>query len=340
MASKTSMPEPASLVSTAAGIGPITEAMLHCFGIGPKRRQQLYDAGVHTWHDVLNDPAIVPHNIRHALTEESRRCCAALEAGDLTYFLGRFAPQDKWRILTHFREQAAYFDIETTGLEYDASITVICCWHRGELHTFVEHENLDQFLDLLDEIELLVSFNGATFDVPRVLAGFHIPELPCPHLDLRWPCYHQGYRGGLKTVAETLGLQRPLDLQDADGALAVRLWQQWIVEKDSTAREHLIRYCASDVLLLALVGEGLNGGLDDSEIARADIWKHLPGRPIDNSLYFASSPPHWGPPHCGQAAPDDIGEAVEEIPIWSPPTTVGYFGSASPSKIRAHRRRE
>ena len=40
----------------------------------------------------------------------------------------------------------------TSGLEMDSLITVIACWHQGRLHTFVEHENLDDFLDLLDDI--------------------------------------------------------------------------------------------------------------------------------------------------------------------------------------------
>ena len=122
---------------------------------------------------------------------------ATWDAEDVRYFVDRFAPADKWRILDYFFDQTTFFDIETLGLQYDASITVIVCWHDGQFRIFVEHENLDDFLELLDDARLLASFNGASFDVPRVLNSFHIPTLPCAHLDLRWSCYHQGHSGGL-----------------------------------------------------------------------------------------------------------------------------------------------
>ena len=170
----------------------------------------------------LGDPQRIPAGWRSDLVAESRRCALALDTGDVRYFVDRFAPQDRWRILAHFFEQTSFFDIETMGLHYDAPITVIVCWHRGQFWNFVEHENLDGFLDLLDDVTLLASFNGGSFDVPRVLDAFHVPELPCAHLDLRWACYHQGRTGGLKEIANAMGITRPPDLRDVDGEYAVQ----------------------------------------------------------------------------------------------------------------------
>ena len=130
---------------------------------------------------------------------------------------------------------------------------------RAQLQTFVEHENLDDFLALLEGVSLLVSFNGSTFDVPRVLNAFHIPALGCGHLDLRWSCYHQGYTGGLKEITRQMDIHRPADLQDADGQLAVQLWHAWQMHQDPVARDQLIRYCAADVLLLVVLAERLTG---------------------------------------------------------------------------------
>lgn len=240
------------------------------------RLKQLHALGMRSWNDVVQDPNRVPSSIRSKLVEECDRCLQALSGGDIHYLVERLAPTDKWRILFHLLEETSYFDIETQGLECDAPITVISCWHKGQLHNFVEHENLDEFLTLLDDITLLASFNGSSFDVPRVLDNFHIPKLPCPHLDLRWLCYHQGLRGSLKRIAARLGIERPHDLQDTDGALAISLWNAWIALQDRGARDHLLRYCAADVLLLLMLAQQL---VDRRIMSHDDVWAHLPAMP-------------------------------------------------------------
>jgi uncharacterized protein YprB with RNaseH-like and TPR domain len=254
----------------------ITEAFQHCRGIGPARITQLHDAGLRTWHDVLATPESVPGSWRSTLVQVCRQSRQALAERDIQYFLKVFPAADRWRILAHFFEDATFFDIETTGLEFDATITVVTAWHRGQLRTFVEHENLDDFLDLLDEVQLLVSFNGSSFDVPRVISGFHIPELPCPHLDLRWSCHHRGLSGSLKHIASTLGIRRPADLDDVDGAVAVRLWHDWIASGNRTARDHLVRYCCADVLLLLLVAQQV---CDINDMQSNGLWQQLPPAP-------------------------------------------------------------
>ena len=249
----------------------ITEALQHCPGIGPVRLSQLRESGVRSWQDVLHQPDRIPLSVRASVTEESLRCLAALDDQNIGYFVERLVPQDRWRILAEFLDRVTFFDIETTGLEWDAGITVIACWHQGALHTFVEHENLDEFVELLESVELLVSFNGSAFDVPRVVSTFHLMELPCPHLDMRWTCYHRGLLGSLKQIATTLGIERPADLADVDGALAVQLWQQWTGYEDEVARRHLVRYCAADVLLLVMVAQHMHGaGASD------ELWAKLP----------------------------------------------------------------
>ncbi|MCA9051977.1 MAG: ribonuclease H-like domain-containing protein, partial [Planctomycetaceae bacterium] len=220
--------------------------------------------------------------MRLSLPEECRRLLTALADDDIGYFVRTLVPPDRWRILSRYADRASYFDIETTGLEFDDRITVIVCQHRGELLTFVEHENLDDFVDLLWDVDLLLSFNGSTFDVPRVLSTFHIPELPCPHLDLRWPCWYRNLRGGLKDVTGRLGWQRPADLRDADGALAVRLWSHWENNGNCDARRQLIRYCAADVLLLQPLTQWLAGNPVGDV---TDLWHLLPSA---SPAYFLS----------------------------------------------------
>lgn len=287
----------------------ITEAFHHFRGVGPVRLAKLHDAGIRSWNDVAAHSEAIPKSIRSGMLAESERCVAALENDEIKYFVDHLFPLDRWRILHRYIERCSFFDIETTGLEYDDTITLIMCWHDGRLHTFVEHENLDDFLDLLDEVELLVSFNGSTFDVPRVLDGFHIPELPCPHFDLRWPCYHHDLGGGLKQVTAGLGIKRPEDLNDADGSLAVQLWHRWADHKDEEARNQLIRYCGADVLLLKPLAEHVGG---HEVCVPDDFWSHLPAASVAS---------------VAKTANDQRKQFLANI-----------FGSASPTRLRTRRR--
>lgn len=326
----------------------ITEALLHCAGIGPARLARLHELGIRSWTDVLQRQDVLSAAGWSPLAEECRRCLAALDAGEIRYFTSRFAPRDRWRILSHFLDQASYVDIETIGLEHDAAITVISCWHDGRLHNFVEHENLDEFLELLDEIRLLVSFNGSSFDVPRILDAFHIPELPCAHLDLRWICFHQGQMGGLKEIANRAGIVRPADLHSADGELAVRLWFAWRDDQDVAARELLIRYCAADVLMLMMLAHQQAGR---DQLSLEELWSHLPAAraagvashsPVSAATTAAAGVPT---PAAGghQTAPPrprhDLAAAAS-----GPAGTFGamfesMFGQGSPKVLRARRSR-
>ncbi|HRX78155.1 MAG TPA: ribonuclease H-like domain-containing protein [Pirellulaceae bacterium] len=286
----------------------ISEALLHCTGIGPVRLAQLHEAGVRSWSDVVGCGEQLPVRYAAPLIEESRRCLNALETRDIRYFVDRFSPFDKWRIVAEFLDEMSFFDIETMGLEHNSPITVIACWHRGEVKTFVEHENLDDFLHLLDDVTLLASFNGSSFDVPRVLDTFHIPDLPCPHLDLRWPCYHKGFKGSLKSITARLGFTRPVDLQDADGELAIHLWNRWTLDQDHRARALLVRYCASDVVLLAMLAHRLAERRIESPVA---WWGQLPTTSLTEQPCKTTPAPL--------------------------PLTRNAFGEGSPSKLRARR---
>ncbi len=174
------------------------------------------------------------------------------------------------RLAGHF-ERAAFFDIETAT---EGEITIVACLQGSRLATFVRGENLDDFLDFLDGVPLLVSYNGQQFDVPQVLAQFHLPELPCEHLDLRKVCRAHALTGGLKSIEKKLGIRRPDDVLGLDGEDAMWMWRAWDRQKNAVSRMRLARYCGADVI-------GLR-----------DIAAHL----LDQHLnYFAEPPPNLWP---------------------------------------------
>ncbi len=228
----------------------------HLPHIGSQGEKALRLEGCQCWNDLANAShplagfdVFAWDEIRRA-AEQSQR---AVLADDAAYFTSRLPPLEQWRVLAHWFDHASYFDIETSGLEADSIVTLVCCFHGGQPLRFMADENLDDFLELLERVKLLVSFNGASFDVPRVLGRFHIPELPCAHVDLRWLCHHAGWRGGLKKIERALGLRRPTDLDGLGGAEAVRLWHAWHERGDAQAKRTLERYCAADTVMLKLL---------------------------------------------------------------------------------------
>ncbi|MFO7820774.1 MAG: ribonuclease H-like domain-containing protein [Lentisphaeria bacterium] len=227
----------------------IQSAFRHLPGIGPERLSRLEEAGIRDWgHLAFQSGTLLSMGERawNQLLAALDECSRAYEAGDLSFFVDSLDTRDHWRILAKYFERATFFDIETTGVDCDSEITVIACYHRGRYCRFFNGENLEEFLDLLEDVELLVSFNGNSFDVPKVERAFNIPGIPCPHLDLRWVCYHQGLRGGLKKIETRLGILRPPDLAFVDGAEAVWLWQRYEQTGDPRLRARLERYCCAD----------------------------------------------------------------------------------------------
>ncbi len=237
----------------------IRGALLHLPGLGPNGVRQLRLAGIDDWTTLRRYPGLrnMAAQQRAKLILSIDACEKALCDDDVAYLIKTFKPCDRWRILNHYFSRASYFDLETTGLGAESDITLIGLWHRDRFHAFVRGRNLDGFLDILDEIDLLISFNGASFDVPRVTERFRIPDLPCAHLDLRWLCYREHLKGGLKIIERQLGIQRPAELCGVDGDMATWLWHKWERENSEDALKRLIAYCRADVTALKTIAAQL-----------------------------------------------------------------------------------
>jgi uncharacterized protein len=251
----------------------IDGAFLHFKGIGKKTRENLFRLGIIDWSTAEEFMSKIPfqeskrNNLFNEITENKN----ALNRNDIAFFVNKFHPEDKWRILAHYFEQASYFDIETDGV-YNR-ITTIALYHKGKLYNFTKNINLDEFLDLLEDVKLIVSFNGSSFDVPVVVQNFRIQSFPVPHLDLRWICYHEGIRGGLKQIERNLSIKRPTELEGVDGLEAIQLWYRWSEYNDKEALARLIKYCSADVLSLVKLTEKILSkklksfsSIDDGEI--------------------------------------------------------------------------
>jgi uncharacterized protein YprB with RNaseH-like and TPR domain len=231
----------------------LDEAFLHLNGIGPKKLEKIKELGIKNWDEFLERIAEISRGEKRKLKlqESLFQSKFATEKQDLHYLAKVFHSKDKWRILEYFEEDLSFFDIETDGL-YNR-ITVICCLHKQQNYTFVRGENLNEFLDFLDDVKLLVSFNGNSFDIPTILRHFHISKFPVPHIDLRWVLYQAGIKGSLKEIEKYFGITRDPDISEIDGQEAVYLWFRYQEWGEQEAKQKLIKYCHADVNSLKIL---------------------------------------------------------------------------------------
>ena len=257
----------------------INTSFLHFTGIGRKNVERLHSIGLRDWNSVLDNTDLLPfsNKMKTKLLSEISISIENYEKKNLKFFAERLHPTERWTILAEYFEEASYFDIETNGEPYGDNITLIVCYHKGRLYKFLNGDNLSAFLDLLDDITLLVSFNGTSFDVPVVQNYFHIPKIPCAHVDLRWLAYHVGYKGGLKEIERTIGIRRPSNLVGINGMDAILLWMEWKNNRNKQALDILIHYWCADVLSLQLLaGEILEKNkISVNYLRPEEIWSKL-----------------------------------------------------------------
>ena len=236
----------------------IENSFIFVDGVGERTERRLWEAGVTHWDTFADTDVLGPktHTSVETAIESARE---ALTAGDTRFFADRLPPKRRWRLYETVRENACFFDIETTGLDRHADRVTTVSFHRNdETTTLVAGRDLtrEALESELGRASLLVSFNGARFDVPFLEAAFDC-SIDTPHLDLLYPCRRLGLDGGLKAIEHEVGIERELD--DIDGREAVRLWRRY-ERGDEGALDRLVRYNRADARNL----EALSGHVVDA----------------------------------------------------------------------------
>ena len=237
----------------------IEHTFLIAKGIGKGKESKLWSSGIGTWNDFIESDEIP------GIKESKKKECDLLfsEAYELLddhdcYGLGEMLPPgEQWRLYGRFRDDAAYLDIETDGLERDSTVTVVTVHRKDRTTTLTHGRDLDAetLSDALEGSEMLVTFNGRCFDVPVLRNSFPTIDFDMPHFDLRFGCKRAGFVGGLKKVEVELGLKRSDDISDIDGKEAVHLWKLWEKRGDTEALRLLTEYNRADTVNLVNVAE-------------------------------------------------------------------------------------
>ncbi len=237
----------------------------NCFlgaeGVGKKTERRLWEQGITHW-DVF-EPTCDGIGAGRAARIESfiEAGQRALERDSVSYFDQRFPSSARWRLYESFREQACFFDIETTGLDRRRNVVTTVTLHQdGRTQTLVRGDDLTDknLAAAFEDAGLLVTFNGARFDIPFLEANFDV-SLGQPHIDLMPTARKVGLSGGLSAVENQLGISR--ELPDVDGREAVRLWHEHERGADG-ALERLIAYNREDTVNMVSVLESVVEELD------------------------------------------------------------------------------
>ncbi|MFQ6128242.1 MAG: ribonuclease H-like domain-containing protein [Thermoplasmata archaeon] len=182
--------------------------------------------------------------------DEIARSLGQLLCKNQRFFRDRLPRRELWRVYTEFRDSIAYLDIETTGLSpYDDKITVIGLYDGKDVHTFVRNINLRDFRKQIRKYKLLVTYNGAGFDLRFISEEFPKIDLDQIHIDLRFPLRRIGLAGGLKAIERDVGIHRPDETQGLSGFDAVRLWKEYESGKEESL-DLLIAYNREDIINL------------------------------------------------------------------------------------------
>jgi uncharacterized protein YprB with RNaseH-like and TPR domain len=172
-------------------------------------------------------------------------------------------------------------DIETTGLSpEDSYVTMVGVLDSTEYTACVRDDNLEDLREALEQYDLVVTFNGGSFDLPFLEHHFGRLFGQMAHIDLRHPLRRIGYRGGLKAIEKQLRVGRPSELTGLGGYDAVLLWGMWL-KGDASALETLIRYNAEDVASLPALAVIAYNGLLAQVAAPAPALGNRPMPPVD-----------------------------------------------------------
>ncbi|MFC1801317.1 ribonuclease H-like domain-containing protein [Nanoarchaeota archaeon] len=178
-----------------------------------------------------------------------------LHSENADYFVGKLPKKEMWRLYGWFRDSVLFLDIETDSY---GRVILIGMSDGYDSKLMIKGVNLDAkvFLKELSRYKLLITFNGRSFDIPKIEKEFRV-KISKAHIDLKPLCVNLGWRGGLKEVELFLGINRPKHLRGNP----VDLWKAFHASGDKEYLDLLIAYNEEDVVNLRGVMEKVYGKL-------------------------------------------------------------------------------
>ncbi|MBS3165782.1 ribonuclease H-like domain-containing protein [Candidatus Woesearchaeota archaeon] len=227
----------------------ITNSFVFLEKISNRKEQSLWQQGIKTWDDFLKKEKIkgISSISKQYYNRKIKEAQEALLKNESSFFMGKIPSAEMWRLYDYFKEESCFLDIEVDSY---GKITVVGISNYYHTNTWVQGINLNkiEIQKELQKYKLIVTFNGAAFDLPKLKKQMGI-EITIPHIDLKPLCVKLGLKGGLKEVEKILNLKRPPHLYGNP----VELWKAFHASGDREYLELLINYNKEDVENLKLV---------------------------------------------------------------------------------------
>ena len=229
----------------------IQQSFIFLEGVNKKTEQNIWQQGVTTWESFLIAQKIMGISKKRKLYYDKKILEAKKELYLLnaSYFIDKLPSVEMWRLYSFFKEDAVFLDIEVDA--YD--IILIGLYDGIDTKIMVKGVNLEKkvLLDELKKYKLIITFNGKSFDLPKIKKYSDISELKIPVIDLKHVCSRLGLTGGLKKVEKRLGITRPSHLYGNP----VDLWKAYHASGDREYLELLVQYNEEDIINLKPVME-------------------------------------------------------------------------------------
>lgn len=226
-------------------------------GIGKGAEKNIWDFGINSWDEAIEhlDSLPVSQTKKKAISVGVDESESHLKEKDHCYFAQSLPSAEHWRAYSEFSKDVAFVDIETTGLAPGQdTIAVVGIYNREKARTYVQGIDLDEIVDEFSKYKMLITFNGARFDLPFIKREFPEINFDQLHIDLMYPLKRIGYCGGLKKIEREMGIVRGDNIKEVDGWEAVRLWHRY-KRGDEAALDTLLEYNREDIVNLETIIE-------------------------------------------------------------------------------------
>ena len=228
--------------------------------VGNKLEKNIWSNGVSDWDGFLKKDSINGLSKSRKLYYDRKILEARKQLFDAnsSYFLDILPQSQMWRLYDFFKEDAVFLDIETTGLSknYD-DITVFGLYDGLNTKTMIQGINLNynELKKELQKYKLIVTFNGASFDIPFIQKRYPnlIPRIP--NFDVRSLTNQLGLTGGLKKIEKELNIKRKEIVEEFNGGDALTLWKMYRATGDEYYLNLLVEYNEFDIVNLKSVAE-------------------------------------------------------------------------------------
>ncbi len=227
------------------------------YGIGPATIGKLNDAGYYTIKDLMAHPK---------WGQAAADVLKVIKSKDFSR-LARYGASDL-QLLSFFRpEEIIFIDIETSGLYYIHPVFLVGMLTfkdgQGSINQFLarnlseERALLLETMDFLKRANIIVSFNGRSFDVPYLKGRMRFQglndEINSFHFDLLRQA-RKNYRSQLPncrllTIERYLFNQERID--DLPGAQVGEYYQRYLETEDRGYIQPILEHNACDLLTMA-----------------------------------------------------------------------------------------